>query len=93
MIGRLNITAITLLFGCAEMKKENPEQSQLPQDSIVTNCNVTCPECGFTKAETMPTDACLGKYTCTNCKRTLTAKEGDCCVFCSYSDKICPPEQ
>ncbi|MBI3502452.1 MAG: hypothetical protein HY063_11735 [Bacteroidetes bacterium] len=54
---------------------------------------ITCPYCGHKKTETMPTDVCLLKYTCENCKKEITKKEGDCCVFCSYGSKKCPSMQ
>ena len=54
---------------------------------------LTCPHCGFERAETMPTDACQFFYECTGCKAVLRAKPGDCCVFCSYGSVPCPPVQ
>ncbi|MFX1252630.1 MAG: GDCCVxC domain-containing (seleno)protein [Promethearchaeota archaeon] len=54
---------------------------------------VTCPNCGFEKEETMPLDLCVIYYECTNCKKILKPKPGDCCVFCSYGNIPCPPEQ
>jgi hypothetical protein len=54
---------------------------------------ITCPECGFSKKETMPTDSCQFFYECENCKKVLKPKSGDCCVFCSYGDVPCPPIQ
>jgi hypothetical protein len=54
---------------------------------------ITCPACGFARNETMPTDACVFFYTCTNCGTRLRPKEGDCCVFCSYGSVKCPPIQ
>jgi len=41
----------------------------------------------------MPTNACQHFYKCTNCGEMLKSKEEDCCVFCSYADSKCPPEQ
>ena len=54
---------------------------------------ITCPECGFTKPERMPTDACMWFYECKSCNVLLKPKEGDCCVFCSYGSVACPPIQ
>lgn len=54
---------------------------------------IKCPECGFEKEETMPTDACQFFYKCTGCHTRLKSKEGDCCVFCSYGTVACPPIQ
>jgi hypothetical protein len=54
---------------------------------------VTCPHCGATAAEQMPTGACIYFYECTNCHTLLQPKAGDCCVFCSYGSAKCPPVQ
>lgn len=54
---------------------------------------ITCPQCGFAKEESMPTDACQFFYQCTNCGAALKPKPGDCCVFCSYGSVKCPPKQ
>ncbi|WP_114436345.1 GDCCVxC domain-containing (seleno)protein [Marinilabilia salmonicolor] len=54
---------------------------------------ITCPQCGFNKEETMPTDACQFFYECEKCNTVLKPKQGDCCVFCSYGSVKCPPEQ
>ena len=54
---------------------------------------LTCPRCGFTSAETMPTDACLFFWNCLGCGARLKPKPGDCCVFCSYGSVKCPPKQ
>ena len=54
---------------------------------------ITCPTCGFQRAETMPTEACVFFYTCGRCRTLLRPKPGDCCVFCSYGTVSCPPKQ
>lgn len=54
---------------------------------------VTCPHCGQSKAETMPTGACQFFYDCPGCGALLRPKAGDCCVFCSYGSVPCPPVQ
>ena len=54
---------------------------------------ITCPSCGHTKAEQMPTDACLYFYDCEGFGAKLRPKAGDCCVFCTYGDAPCPPKQ
>lgn len=41
----------------------------------------------------MPENACLFFYDCPNCFKQLKPKEGDCCVFCSYSNAQCLPKQ
>jgi hypothetical protein len=54
---------------------------------------ITCPECGYVKEETMPTDACLWFYECESCRAVLRPKTGHCCVFCSCGTVKCPPVQ
>jgi rubredoxin len=54
---------------------------------------LTCPECGFSRSETMPTDACQFYYECTGCGALLRPKKGDCCVYCSFGTAPCPPVQ
>jgi len=60
---------------------------------IELQSTITCPACGYSKVETMPTDACQYFYECENCGKLLKPKEGDCCVFCSYGSIKCPPMQ
>ncbi|MGZ4531819.1 MAG: GDCCVxC domain-containing (seleno)protein [Mycobacteriaceae bacterium] len=52
---------------------------------------ITCPNCRAEAVEAMPVDACRVSYQCTGCGQTLTPTIGDCCVFCSYADRACPP--
>ena len=54
---------------------------------------LTCPQCGFAKLETMPTDSCQFFYECEQCKTVLRPLPGDCCVYCSYGSVPCPPVQ
>lgn len=61
--------------------------------TVVLAATITFPECGFAKAETMPTDACRFFYMCSSCGVLLRPLPGDCCVFCSYADQVCPPKQ
>jgi hypothetical protein len=61
--------------------------------SMALESVITCPECGVSKAETMPVDACQFYYDCTSCGALLRRKTGDCCVFCSYGSVPCPPKQ
>jgi len=60
---------------------------------MILQCTITCPNCGSTKTEMMPTDACQFFYDCAHCGVRLKPKAGDCCVFCSYGDVPCPPVQ
>ena len=61
--------------------------------TITLESVITCPQCGFTKLEAMPTDACQFYYECEGCKILLRPKAGDCCVFCSFGSVSCPPIQ
>ncbi len=54
---------------------------------------ITCPHCGATRREQMPTDACQFFYECSACGTLLRPRAGDCCVFCSYGSIPCPPKQ
>ncbi len=60
---------------------------------IALQSTITCPQCGHSKEETMPTDRCMFFYECGNCSARLKPKPGDCCVFCSYGTVKCPPIQ
>jgi hypothetical protein len=60
---------------------------------LVRVSELTCPECGFKKAEVMPTDSCQWFYECRNCHALLKPKQGDCCVYCSFGTVPCPPIQ
>lgn len=62
-------------------------------EEVKTQTTLTCPKCSTKQKVEMPTDACQHFYECTNCNEMLKPKEGDCCVFCSYADSKCPPEQ
>jgi hypothetical protein len=54
---------------------------------------LTCPHCGHRETLTMPTDACLARHPCAGCGALLAPRQGDCCVFCSFGDRPCPPKQ
>ena len=54
---------------------------------------ITCPHCGYTAAEQMPSNACQVIYECKGCGARLKPKSGDCCVFCSYGSVPCPSVQ
>jgi rubredoxin len=85
-----------------KIKRFNPRRQKHKIDSlkkeqmtkhIESESTIICPECGFSKTETMPTDACQFFYQCTNCGQILKPLKGDCCVFCSYGNVKCPPIQ
>ena len=42
---------------------------------------MTCPACGQSSIEVMPTDACQYVYDCRRCRAQLKPKQGDCCVL------------
>lgn len=54
---------------------------------------LTCPVCGHRTREEMPADACVHFFECPGCHAMLRPRPGECCVFCSYSDAICPPRR
>ncbi|WP_300318524.1 GDCCVxC domain-containing (seleno)protein [Accumulibacter sp.] len=58
--------------------------------TIIPESVLTCPCCGFSQPETMPTDACQFFYECRNGNTLLRPKPGDCCVFCSFGSVKCP---
>ncbi len=61
--------------------------------AVQRQSTLTCPNCGFQKAELMPDDACVYFYECKQCKTLLKPLQGDCCVYCSYGSLQCPPVQ
>src|SRR5271166_378167 len=60
---------------------------------VIAESTINCPNCGTSKTETMPTDACQFFYDCTGCGTLLRPKPGDCCVFCSFGSVPCAPIQ
>jgi hypothetical protein len=60
---------------------------------IVLESVLTCPHCGHAQLETMPQDACQFFHECESCKAVLRPNAGDCCVFCSFGSRKCPPMQ
>jgi len=77
---------------CNENDKKT-KSSCMKKDGQILQSEITCPNCGHKKMETMPTDICLLRYTCEKCKTDLMPKKGDCCVFCSYGSVKCPSKQ
>jgi len=59
----------------------------------VLEVRITCPACHRSTAETMPLDRCVFFWECPDCQVVSKPKTGDCCVYCSYGDKRCPPIQ
>ena len=60
---------------------------------LILHSTLTCPHCGHSSSEIMPTNACLFFHECGGCGELLRPKAGDCCVFCSYGSVPCPPIQ
>ncbi|HZR03780.1 MAG TPA: GDCCVxC domain-containing (seleno)protein [Burkholderiales bacterium] len=59
----------------------------------VLRATLTCPRCGASSDELMPTDACVYFHECRHCHALLRPSRGDCCVFCSFGSVKCPPVQ
>lgn len=104
----LQLILVTLLFvQCSSPTKKNSKtvdyasQQEIccKKDSIKSSTviseksEITCPKCGHEKIETLPTEVCVIKYTCENCKTELTPKGDDCCVYCTYGTHKCPSKQ
>jgi len=60
---------------------------------IIPDSIITCPNCGYKKKETMPTDACQFFYKCENCGTIMRPDHGECCVYCSFGSVNCPSIQ
>ncbi len=52
---------------------------------------LTCPSCAADSTLEMPVDRCLFFHECEFCGLMMKPLPGDCCVFCSYGDRPCPP--
>ena len=61
--------------------------------TIITKATLTCPKCGHHQQSEMPTDACQFFYECLSCQAVLRPLDGDCCVYCSFADQLCPAKQ
>jgi hypothetical protein len=66
---------------------------ETPARALELLSSLTCPHCGHHATERMPTNACVGFYTCKGYGQMLRPKRGDCCVFCTYGSVPCPPIQ
>ena len=85
------IGAILLAYGVYKLRGR--KTNSIKPEQVVLQSVITCPKCGATKEETMPTDSCAFFYTCESCSADLKPKAGDCCVYCSYGSVPCPPIQ
>lgn len=88
------VLSILTLTNCGDSEETAPEAS-FEQSSVEKSdsCLITCPHCQYSKMELLPTEVCQIKYTCSNCDKVITPKDGDCCVFCSYGSHKCPSMQ
>ena len=77
----------------AELVAASPTAQSCADGAPILSSVITCPECGHSASETMPTNACWYVYQCHGCSVELRPKKGDCCVFCSYGSVPCPPVQ
>ncbi|MBU3260978.1 hypothetical protein KPG71_13225 [Roseovarius sp. PS-C2] len=65
----------------------------MAHETVILNSTITCPDCGHSADETMPSDSCQWFYECQSCGALLRPIPGDCCVYCSYGTHPCPPVQ
>lgn len=54
---------------------------------------VRCPHCNRRSRDQMPGNASDYFYQCLHCNTVFKPKSGDCCVYCSYGNTMCPPKQ
>lgn len=90
--GVFMLIGVTLL-GAGSYKYYKQQNKKMTDKKAILETEITCPECGYKKIETMPTDACQFFYECEKCKNVLKPRQGDCCVYCSYATVPCPPIQ
>jgi hypothetical protein len=68
------------------------DHSDIPgTDNGIRYATLQCPHCGQRSREAMPRDACTYFFVCPWCSALLKPTPGNCCVFCSYGDRVCPP--
>ena len=60
---------------------------------MAESATIVCPHCHHQTMEVMPETACLHFFECPACHTMIRPKPGDCCVFCSHSDQLCPPRR
>ena len=86
---------------CSSVNQARPEctpsaailAGTLIRSGVMIEATITCPLCGHQARETMATNACQRFYLCGDCETILKPRPGDCCVFCSYANVVCPPRQ
>lgn len=68
-------------------------KTKLSDNGTILNALLTCPMCGKSQEVEMLQNACVTFHTCEHCGEKIKAKDGECCVFCSYADVPCPDAQ
>lgn len=67
-----------------------PRWSEETTQADDLTATLTCPVCRASAIERILTDRCAYFYECPSCHTVLKPKPGDCCVFCSFGDRLCP---
>ena len=70
-----HIILLLVLVGCSQVQKEETvknDSTEITNTSEVSE--ITCPHRGHKKMEPLPTEACLIRYTCDNCKEEQMSK-------------------
>jgi hypothetical protein len=80
-------------MGQAQRNRLENHNTEVKRMGPTTISYITCSTNGHAWQEEIPTDACQFYYECKNCQAVLRLLDGDCCVFCSYADTLCPPKQ
>jgi hypothetical protein len=60
---------------------------------MIQSALIECPKCKASKEETMPLYFRQMYYACSACGHQVEVGEEDCCVFCAFSNVICPSGQ
>jgi hypothetical protein len=60
---------------------------------LILETLLICPHCNVEQRATMPVSGMKMAHDCRFCNETMIAKEGSCCVFCSYGITKCPDTQ
>lgn len=97
---RLNGACSTASGIC--LRKHAPFGTNLPRKvreqamndaSLLATLTCPNPACHHQQQVMMPTTYCQLTYTCEACQTTHSRQAGDCCIFCSYANTVCPSKQ
>jgi len=61
--------------------------------NLILETMLKCPHCSVEQRATMPVSGMKMAQDCRFCNETMIAKQGSCCVFCSYGIIKCPDAQ